>query len=664
MNKPIIILTSLFTAMAFFACTDGLDNIEYNSKGDVAIALPSASATTGTSLTLTATLDGNVGNVVKRGFCYSLTNQTPTIKDNMVEADENFTATITGLKGNTEYFVRAFVYGNSRYTYSETFTATTGAQTLEEQLASYEAPTYDDNYTAIAGWENNSKWNLANVHDPSVMLAEDGYYYMYQTDASYGNAHDGHGHFHCRRSKDLVNWEYLGATMEEAPAWAVEKLNEYRNEMINAEGKKLDPIKAEDISYGYWAPVVRKVNNGLYRMYYSLVIDNYIKTGKKNTAENFDHSWTERAFIGLMETSNPASNQWEDKGMVVCSASDQPNTEANGWGRRGTGDWDAYFKFNAIDPTYTITPEGKHWLIYGSWHSGFAALEVNPSTGMPLTPLAKPWTVEGNTIESFGKLVATRGTSSNRWQASEGPDVIYNPQTQKYYMFMAYGQLAVAYNTRVVRADRPEGPYVDMQGNSATAGKEMLPVVTAPYKFSNSNGWVGISHCGIFDDGQGNWYYTSQGRFPVDVPGINASNAIMMGHVRSILWTEDGWPIVMPERYGAVPKVAIAKEELEGNWELIQMKPTAQNSTNDGNATQYESKVITLGADGKVTSEAWGNDQTWSFDAAKNMITIGNNKIYIQREVDWEASPRVATIVGGGYQDNGATTNWMKKINR
>lgn len=664
MNKPIIILTSLFTAMAFFACTDGLDNIEYNSKGDVAIALPSASATTGTSLTLTATLDGNVGNVVKRGFCYSLTNQTPTIKDNMVEADENFTATITGLKGNTDYFVRAFVYGNSRYTYSETFTATTGAQTLEEQLASYEAPTYDDNYTAIAGWENNSKWNLANVHDPSVMLAEDGYYYMYQTDASYGNAHDGHGHFHCRRSKDLVNWEYLGATMEEAPAWAVEKLNEYRNEMINAEGKKLDPIKAEDISYGYWAPVVRKVNNGLYRMYYSLVIDNYIKTGKKNTAENFDHSWTERSFIGLMETSNPASNQWEDKGMVVCSASDQPNTEANGWGRRGTGDWDAYFKFNAIDPTYTITPEGKHWLIYGSWHSGFAALEVNPSTGMPLTPLAKPWTVEGNSIDSFGKLVATRGTSSNRWQASEGPDVIYNPQTQKYYMFMAYGQLAVAYNTRVVRADRPEGPYVDMQGNSATAGIEMLPVVTAPYKFSNSNGWVGISHCGIFDDGQGNWYYTSQGRFPVDVPGINASNAIMMGHVRSILWTEDGWPIVMPERYGAVPKVAIAKEELEGNWELIQMKPTAQNSTNDDNATQYESKVITLGADGKVTSEAWGNDQTWSFDAAKNMITIGNNKIYIQREVDWEASPRVATIVGGGYQDNGATTNWMKKINR
>lgn len=36
----------------------------------------------------------------------------------------------------------------------------------------------------------------------------------------------------------------------------------------------------------------------------------------------------------------------------------------------------------------------------------------------------------------------------------------------------------------------------------------------------------------------------------------------MMGHVRSIRWTKDGWPLVMPERYGAVPKVAITEEEL------------------------------------------------------------------------------------------------------
>ena len=70
----------------------------------------------------------------------------------------------------------------------------------------FPGPTYADNYTSIGSWNSRSQWNLANVHDPTVEKDGD-YYYMYQTDASYGNAHDGHGHFHHRRSKDLVNWE-------------------------------------------------------------------------------------------------------------------------------------------------------------------------------------------------------------------------------------------------------------------------------------------------------------------------------------------------------------------------------------------------------------------------------------------------------------------------
>ena len=42
--------------------------------------------------------------------------------------------------------------------------------------------------TVVAMHESMMLINLANVHDPSVMKAADGYYYMYQTDASYGNA--------------------------------------------------------------------------------------------------------------------------------------------------------------------------------------------------------------------------------------------------------------------------------------------------------------------------------------------------------------------------------------------------------------------------------------------------------------------------------------------
>ena len=138
------------------ACSDGLDNIEYNSDSGITVAAPEVTETTGTSLTLTASATGNVGDIVRRGFCYSANAQTPTISDNVVDADENFSASISGLMGSTTYYVRAFVYGNSRYTYSDPVEATTGAMSLDEQLANYVAPAYPDDYSSIADWTNRN----------------------------------------------------------------------------------------------------------------------------------------------------------------------------------------------------------------------------------------------------------------------------------------------------------------------------------------------------------------------------------------------------------------------------------------------------------------------------------------------------------------------------
>ena len=616
------------------ACDDD-ENTGFGPEG-VRIETPQIVEMTDAGATISAAFSIQEGvRYTGIGFCYS-TDSEPTIYDSAVKGTVS-NGTVTAILNTSELpaicYVRAFIcIYNGATVYSEV-TLVGG----DEQLLNYQAPTYPDDYTSIAGWESRDQWNLANVHDPSVMKADDGYYYMYQTDASYGNAHEAGGHFHCRRSQNLVDWEYLGGTMQEAPAWVKEKLNTLRAE----EG--LAPI--ENPNYGYWAPVVRKIRNGLYRMYYCIVVNDNI---------DGENSWGERAFIGLMETADPASNQWEDKGYVICSSSDKG---MNDYGRPSASDWNAYFKYNAIDPTLVITSDNRHWLTYGSWHSGFATIELNPETGKTMNELPSPWAIQDN---SYGALVATRGDSNNRWQASEGPDVVY--RDGYYYMFIAYGQLEVAYNTRVVRSENPEGPYVDMLGNSATSGQDMYPEVTAPYKFAGSEGWVGISHCGIFDDGNGNWFYASQGRFPVNVGGNQYSNAIMMGHIRSIRWTEDGWPVVMPERYGAVPKVAITQSELVGDWELIQFKPTPENSTLNDNAEQYGSVVITLQEEGTVVSNAWGEGTTWSFDADNNVLSIGDNKIYIQREVDWEKSPRGLTIVGGGYENGGKITNWMKKI--
>lgn len=593
------------------------------------------------SADLSAVISGSQTDVIKRGFCYSITKLTPTTTDNVKEAvGDKLELTLSALQSATTYYVRAYLLTSEGTIYSAVTSFKTLAEYEDPLLAQYQPPVYSDNYTSIAAWSQRDQWNLANVHDPTVFKADDGYYYMYQTDASYGNAHSGYGHFHGRRSKDLVNWEYLGATMpENPPSWAKDKLNEYRSEM----GLPL----IDNPRYGYWAPVARKVRTGLYRMYYCLVPGHYIKTGKYDDATNFDNSWTERALIGVMECSDPASNQWVDKGYVICSAS---NKGINEWTRSSTNDWEAYFMWNAIDPSYVITPEGEHWLVYGSWHSGFTAVQLNAETGKPLNELGKPWSINGD-HSSYGDLIARRGYG--RWQASEAPEIIYNSKTGYYYLFMAYDELSVAYNTRVARSKNIKGPYVDMVGKNITenGGGDAYPVVTHPYKFNNSYGWVGISHCAIFNDGQDNWFYASQGRLPANITGINASNAVMMGHVRSIRWTDEGWPLVMPERYGAVPSVAIKEEELVGEWEHINMGYNYQK--------QFTSVSLKLNSSNISEGALTGS---WNFDATKQTVTVGGVKLYLQREVDWEISPRKLTIVYAGYSSDGKTTYWGKKI--
>ena len=510
-------------------------------------------------------------------------------------------------------------------------------------LEDYVAPTYKDDYREVNDWTKRQKWNLANVHDPSVMLADDGYYYMYQTDASYGNVHAGHGHFMCRRSKDLVNWEFLGATLPGAPAWIKDKVNEIRAAM--GLGETTINFNTDDI--GYWAPTVRRVKKDLYRMYYSINLPTVGASNDNMTAATFNPN-----VIGMMETSTPEkASSWEDKGYVICQYSDQGKNFA------GKSIWGGYWKYNAIDPSYIITENGQHWLIYGSWHSGFAAVELDPLTGKTKTELGNPWGAENEA--AYGKRVFTR-EPGNRWQGSEGPEVVY--RDGYYYMFIAYGQLAHAYHTRVVRSRKVDGPYLDITGQDFTNGIKngtAYPTLTHSYKFGKDHGWEGISHCAVWDDGKGNYYYASQQRYPDNWPGIPASNAIMLGGVRSIIWTEDGWPLVLPERYGAVPQVAITEAELAGTWQHITLGGCS--AIWDTQCKQDASVDIQLNAD-KTVSGNWNNGQAWSFNAQKNLLVIGGTKLYLRREVDWEANPRVPTIVYAGLSADGKTTFWGKLV--
>ena len=592
------------------ACTE---NETAELSAPLEVSTPSVSAISATSAVVSVKATGS--HITSRGICYS-TSANPTINDIKVPGSQaNMTLMLHSLSKSTTYYVRGYAQTDNNVVYSEEVNFTTLAKESTSDLDDWVAPTYPDDYRSVSSWEKRSQWNLGNVHDPSVMKADDGYYYMYCTDAGFGNPQAGHGYFHARRSANLVDWEYLGATMPNTPAWVMDKLNEIRKNM------GLGNSTANPNDYGYWAPCVRKVKSGLYRMYYSIVVPGTIDGA---------NTWSERAFIGMMETADPASNIWEDKGFVITNYSDK---ELNY--KVAPDDWaNCYFKYNAIDPTFVITPEGQHWLIYGSWHSGFAAVQLNPETGKTIVdPLPNPWGAENET--AYGKQIWTR-QAGNRWQASEGPEVVFHDGY--YYLFMAYDALDIPYNTRVMRSATIDGTYT---GNET--------VLTHPYKFANNQGWVGISHCAVFNDGNGNWYYASQQRFPVGYDDW-APNAVMLGGVRSIQWTSSGWPVVMPERYAAVPQVAITKEEIVGTWEHIDL------------GYQYgvmkESTTMTFAADGSITDGIWKGG-TWSFDASTNTLTANGVELKVQRECDWEATPRKHTIVYSGI--NNTKSYWGKK---
>ena len=641
MNKLHYMLLAGIAGLFLTACGDDNDDLGGGENIPVEVTTPVVSSVTSSTATVSATFKGS--GINRRGFCYA-THQQPTIDDGDVKGNYQTTQTLTiaDLTSNTQYYVRTYAMKGSEVLYSDEVTFTTLVKSGQDELDDWQAPQYADDYRSVNDWGKRDQWNLGNVHDPTVMLADDGYYYMYQTDASYGNVSmgTGKGHFHGRRSKNLIDWEYMGAPscMMETPSWVLEKCNEYRAEA------GLAPIT--EPSYLYWAPCARKVKEGLYRMYYCVGVDNYIKSGKPNTEKNFDNSWTERAFIGVMETADPASNNWVDKGMVICSVTDKVNTayarsKINGYG-------DVFFMYNAIDPTFIITPEGEHWLAYGSWHSGIAIVQLDPETGKTLKPLGKPWKDTNTATPSangYGTRIYCR-TSGSRWQASEGPEIVYHDGY--YYLFLAYDELDVNYNTRVVRSANVNGPYVNINGATVANGGDALPLLTHPYKFDLDKGWVGISHCAVFNDGKGNWFYASQQRFPKSSTDEYA-NAVMLGGVRRIVWIND-WPVVLPERYAAVPQVEIAREDIIGTWDHIDL------SYSKGN--QKGSAPMTFGADGKITEGAWKNG-TWSFDPETNTLTANGVKLKVARECDWEAQPRRHTLVYGGY--NGSKTYWAKK---
>lgn len=420
--------------------------------------------------------------------------------------------------------------------------------------------------------------------------------YLVEDDFTYSYSTDvAFGHsirpgLQIRRSINLVEWEFVGWVFPTIPTRGANFIRQNGGEP-NA---------------GLWAPYIIKVGSE-YRLYYSLASNK-----------------PRLSCIGMATASDP-KGPFIERGLVVRSF-DDANTHTN-----------------AIDPTVIVDKSGKHWMYYGSSWDAIYKLELDPSTG-----LAK---IENDK----GVRIAHRGFTSNTINGNiEGPEIIYNPEFDKYYLFIAYDWLETKYNVRVGRSESAEGPFFDMFGNNMNELADNKPMILAPYRFEGHSGWQGVSHPGVFEK-DGNFYIGHQGR-----PGVNHFYMVM--HTRQIFWTADGWPLVSCQRYATEEETEVAEQELTGNWQYMDFDYNVVPGFAEEQISPnfVDSEAITLEQGGAISGTITG---TWSYNSPWLTISPDGGtsvQLRVERGRDWENGV-ASTVLFTGYNSLGLPF-WGKKV--
>jgi arabinan endo-1,5-alpha-L-arabinosidase len=305
--------------------------------------------------------------------------------------------------------------------------------------------------------------DLVPTHDP-VITREGDTYYVFGT----GVPGDAGRYILPRTSKDLAHWTAGKPLFDHIPDWA---------------------LKAVPGTKEMWAPDI-SFENGRWRMYYA------VSTFGGN-----------RSAIGLFTspTLDPARPDygWRDDGMVLMST--------------------AQDDYNAIDPNFVVDAQGRNWLTFGSFWTGIKLVELDPKTGKPLHPDAKPLSI------------ARRPAPVGAPAPIEAPFIVQHGGA--YWLFASYDYCCKGVNstyyTVVSRADKITGPYLGKDGSSMMQGGGTIFLRA---DLPEQERFRGPGHAGFMHDRDG-----------TDIVVYHAYDKTNHGastmQLARIRWGVDGWPV-------------------------------------------------------------------------------------------------------------------------
>ncbi|HTQ40019.1 MAG TPA: arabinan endo-1,5-alpha-L-arabinosidase [Pirellulales bacterium] len=287
------------------------------------------------------------------------------------------------------------------------------------------------------------------VHDPSTIVKCKDEFWVFATGTNTPSFH----------SKDLEHWIRGPRANANPPAWVKQAIPRNRGN-------------------DFWAPDIIHVGDK-YLLFFAAS-----SFGKNTSAIGVATNPT-------LDPSDPAYH-WTDGGIVVQS--------------KETDD------FNALDPAAFLDQDGKLWLSFGSFWSGIKLIELDPATGLRISPDSPM-------------------VSLAHWDSIEAPYIYFHDG--RYYLFVNQGLCCRGVNSTyricIGRADKVTGPYLDKDG------KDML-LTGGTILLDRDGPFIGPGHAGIIED-QGKYWFSCHFYDGTD-RGVSKLS------VRPLTWGADGWPVV------------------------------------------------------------------------------------------------------------------------
>lgn len=507
-------------------------------------------------------------------------------------------------------------------------------QETESENVTFETSTLDsqststvdltDSKVTVTATAKDKEFKRVSVHDPSIFYDEKtGTYYIFGS------------HLGQAKSKDLQNWTPLFNKEYENPSSVLGDLN--KNLAKPFEWAGYNDADCAGGHYAIWAPDVvwnpdykwADGSTGAY-MYYFCTSSTWrrsvISFAVSKTAEGpYDYvdSLIYSGFTKEDSTDGSSRNvNYKNTNIdeLMAAGVIEPGFSEI-WNRDNGHTYNNDYAPNAIDPNIFYDKSGKLYMSYGSWSGGIYLLELDKTTGKAIYPGKDSKTSDGRHIDKYFGTHLIGGYH----QSGEAPYIIYDKNTDYYYMFITYGGLGRegGYNMRLFRSKRVDGLYVDARGKHPTYTKWTADPINDAYGIkvmgnynldSLQSAYMSPGHNSAFIDKNGNWYLINHTRF-------NQGTEYHEVRVHPMRMTEDNWPVALPFEYrqSDLKLTKASESQFAGDYEFV-------NHGRDTSGEPLAKSRLQLNVNGTVTGALSG---TWTSSKKGNnyYITIKTNRV-------------------------------------